>query len=353
MTRKAVLMRILAASFALAASSETTELLQAQTAAASGSLDAIRVLLFQASSHVSSRGLEWAQERKNSYFVSDDGSLCADGAPEDTEGFLATFKAGPLGKAFRNSWTKEGTCDDQSFPNEHTTDSQFYPAVKMHSTGKAEFPLKEVLTGFQEEFGLDGETVNTLFFCSTHPWSALRKSQVNKSAACATLEMTGSWIHRNADDSEEYMCLEGPWEHMVRVLSIMKTSKQMPMHLHDQLTPKTCKELGYTEGPIEMNPGDFKCHCFPPAAGFYKSKEKLGACGPYEQSLFQGGFDKYVQDNNLDALTLGSDSGCNCLLGSPVGKMMDQRRCKDTPHKRSPIRKFWDPTDPTIGSDHA
>ena len=64
--------------------------------------------------------------------------------------------------------------------------------------------------------------------CNCHPENA---QYLEVASECGALDLMGSWLHANADSSAEYMCLQGSYDHRIRVLSVMKTSMQLPTHL--------------------------------------------------------------------------------------------------------------------------
>lgn len=280
-----------------------------------------------------------------SSFISMDGSVCFQGPPPITEGALATMKSSPWGRMYWNSWAVPSTnCINRGYRSE-SEESTCYPGVKTYYKDKrghtkAQDAYNRALENYRSKYNLDNNTVRLLAKCSCHPKSM---NYNMPDSQCKSITLTGSWLHSNSEDSLFYQCLEGPFEHMIRVLSVMKTSKQLLMHMHDQLAPQSCKARGFKEGPMHMtkDDDDDHCHCFPPAKEFFKTKMLLDKGAAYETEVLRTSFWSYAKSKGLDAKTLGTYEFCNCLPSSAVGQWANQQLCNNVLNIRSPIRDWW------------
>lgn len=268
----------------------------------------------------------------SSFVSSDKHKLqCIEGVARDVEGSLATLKASPVGALWNGSWAAANTsCRDRGY-NGSAGESQCYPHTLMfYHSGEDRIAfnkaVNKALDKYQKRYGLNESTMALLLSCSCHIPSP--------GDQCSTIDVIGSWLHTNSDTGRVYLCLQGPWQHMIRVLSTLKSSPLMQLHLWDQLVPQRCSDRGYK---VAQGKPD---HCFPPAELYYTGNEQdLMDCSAYEKTI-ETGFKSYCTKHDLELDVLDNNPGCNCLPDSEVGHKMPAGTC-NAEATHSPIRDWW------------
>ncbi len=302
-------------------------------------------------------------------FTSNDATYCAQGAPRAAQAALAVRKASPVGALFNASFGRAGaSCADRGYSVGGGGDDPCTPGVAVSyrdAGGAAAFNASEAraLAAYAARFDLDADTARRMVTCTCHPSSALllnKRTHDPHRLECAALNAstTGSWVHRDPyrADYDGMLCDQGPFILATRSLSVLKSSPQLAMHLHDQIAPVPCSDRGYTQ---LYPPAD---HCYPPMhmytqtpiehdAGVLEAiaAEKRLTCNYTETpAACTTGFPAFAKAHQIagDVAILNNNLGCNCLGRSTVGQQM-ARECWPAsgqpagaiPH--SPVRDWW------------
>ena len=335
--------------------------------------------------HAVSLAQEEADDDASAHFTR--GAVCYEAERRTLEGALALAKAGPLGAAFIQSFSARGAC-----PSTNTTASTAhacYPGVSIVYEQPADLAqhqeaLEQTLANFTREEGMGAETARRLVACSCHPESQTAVEAGSSPDLCnATALGVGSAVHVDARSGsgaspvwvhgsrEELLCVQGPWQHQLAALAVLKSSPLLLMHLDDHLRPVSCAARGYgaylgiaTPPMPTLAFGDERCldHCYPPSTLW--AREEINSTNAdvnrtldVEDAILgrnghSRGFDTWLASREHGGHGLNSTPECNCLPGSNVREGRDPGAGASIPsmcrsetgsgiEKLSPIRDWW------------
>jgi len=277
------------------------------------------------------------------------------------EGALAMKKASPTGSLFSSTYAwPETSCATRGFGWE-TDEDPCFPGIGrfFHSNAsKAAFDraFDDAVAEYRTTYELPEDQAELMAHCTCHPGSVWRKVVASR---CEKLNAVGSWVHLNPETGHKLVCQEGPFEHATRALATMKSSLMLPLHLHDIILPKACKNSGFGK-PQSFWSGD-RCRSMIstwtrvspmrgcPPGGLGEENPTCSDPGALEAaaailSLQNGGFKKFLSTNSLAEEILNHPVACDCHADSADAKAVklnvSASYC-DEPAKRSPIRDFW------------
>eukprot|EP00406_Dinophysis_acuminata_P016125 CAMPEP_0179342518 /NCGR_PEP_ID=MMETSP0797-20121207/70445_1 /TAXON_ID=47934 /ORGANISM="Dinophysis acuminata, Strain DAEP01" /LENGTH=294 /DNA_ID=CAMNT_0021056729 /DNA_START=1 /DNA_END=882 /DNA_ORIENTATION=- len=246
--------------------------------------------------------------------------ICMHGPPGEVEAALATLKSSPKARLYLNAWAYPGTnCVLRGYKYQ-SKEQPCFPGVTVFfrdEDSQAEFfALRdEALRSYQEDYKLDNATMGLLTACSCDPESSTYQ---RNSARCQSLNITASWVHTNEVSDNAYSCHEGPYEHMLRALSVMKSSRLLSFHLRDQISVLSCAQRGFAHPMTSSKDPTGKC--YPPARGFFESTLLMQDYHAARRAIIADSFfNNFVDDMGLDRNTLGSNPECDCLSESYAG----------------------------------
>lgn len=257
-----------------------------------------------------------------SSFVRDDGKVCVEAPRHHLNFVLATMQASPGGTSFVKATTNASSCSLRGFAEAGTEDTCFTGAKLFGG----EAVDSSALAAYDKTHGLESGTAANMVGCS-----CLSGSSQRAGLDCSKVtNLMGSWVHTFV--GEDLICLQGPFDHTVRVLATLKTSPFAPMHAADHVLPQTCKDRGF-EKPSPYDPD----HCYPPSTLWWSNHSLLLATLQVEGVLtgFFDGSRKLAKGTGRDI------ASCNCLAGSRIVKEIPdfEKTCGKIRAKHSPVHR--------------
>jgi len=291
------------------------------------------------------RGVAAPQPAQTASFISADGRLCVEGTARTAEGALAMKKASPIGRLYDNMYAAtDKTCAQRGYLMAGGAD-HCYPEVNLYlkteEDGRA-FGAAEMaeMASYGQRFGHSVDTVHLMFDCTCHTSSALVAARGSQCDALSS--QPGAWVHHDPDTGAELLCDEGPFVLATLAMGVLKSSAQLPMHIHDTVSATSCASLGF---PVMFPPED---HCFPPMRIWTRTEMSSDAgvqqSVVVESSLFHGGgFEAYFSSRgigvNVDVLT--GVAGCHCMASSSVYAGLQRHLDCSLPENHPPVRDWW------------
>jgi len=276
----------------------------------------------------------------SSFVVNNWQAVCIDGPSRALEASLAVFKAGPAGMLVNETYAKPNTtCAGLGYKTS-SPDSCWNGLMAHRFKANANFdegPLLDALDQYAKRWSLDKDTALDIFTCTCDPGSVSRNSL--DEGVCESFPFVGSFVHRDPETQEGLVCNHGPYIHALRSLAVLKSSVQLPMHMHDTVSPVTCDKLGF---PEEM---PRQSGCYPPLREFTRERADVdkGTVGLQRLENYlvnDGGMARFVASNGLNPM-LNNGPACNCLPQSAVGSA-SLPDCQAQSLPRSPERDHWE-----------
>mmetsp|Transcript_65557 Transcript_65557/g.147850 ORF Transcript_65557/g.147850 Transcript_65557/m.147850 type:complete len:330 (-) Transcript_65557:34-1023(-) len=276
----------------------------------------------------------------SSFVVNNWQAVCIDGPSRALEASLAVFKAGPAGMLANDTYAKPNTtCAGRGYKSS-AADMCWTELRAYRFNANASFaadPMWDAMYQYASKWNLDKDTARIIFECTCDPGSLPRNN--HERGTCASLPFVGSFVHQDPETHEGLVCNQGPYAHALRSLAVLKSSAQLPMHLHDTVSPVTCDKLGF---PEEM---PRQSGCYPPLREFTRERADVdkGTVGLQRLENYlvnDGGMARFVASNGLNPM-LNNGPACNCLPQSAVGSA-SLPDCQAQSLPRSPERDHWE-----------
>jgi len=287
-------------------------------------------------------------------FISNNGLLCVEGPIKPTIGALALKKAGLHGSMYNETQIKSNTsCIFQGYSLDAGEDPTYVGMNLFFRSAPdlTQFAAAEdaALEAYRAQYSLPQDMdLDLMSKCTAHLNSEVGLSV--KGQCGPVNELYFSYNHHDLEDYyTEMICDDAPFQHVVFTMAMLKTTKQYPQHVYDQIIPGSCKDRGFESEFSPSDPDHPGINCFSQLPVWYlgaswkaaqgdfwtlDSSPLLGAGPEFAEHCKQLGVDDYVMETM-------SIQGCTCLPGTDKMIENEEMGLCSTPEETSDIRTWW------------